>query len=275
MSENPKRLLKTKIMGIINANDDSFFENSRFKGADAIHKINSMIKDGADIIDIGGVSTKPGSLAISDKEELQRIAPICDIIKEQKLYEKVSFSIDSYTPSVIKYALESGFTIVNDITGLENDKIALLVAKYDATIIIMHMKGKPKNMQENPTYKNVIAEVHAFFAQRIETAKKFGIKKIIIDVGIGFGKTLEHNLMLLKNMDKFLDLDCQILIAASRKSMIDKITPSLVEERLSGTLAIHLDSVKKGATLVRCHDVKEHYQALKVQESIDSITSSL
>jgi dihydropteroate synthase len=264
-------LTDTKIMGIINANDDSFFQDSRFKGDDAISKINSMIKDGADIIDIGGVSTKPGSLAISEKEELSRVKPICDIIFEQKLYEKALFSIDSYTPLVIEYALKSGFTIVNDITGLANDEVAKITAKYDATIIIMHMQGEPTNMQENPRYKNVVKEVDAFFQQRIKKAKQYGINKIILDVGIGFGKTLEHNLLLLKNMSTFLKFDCEILIAASRKSMIDKIIPCPIENRLSGTLAIHLDSARRGARIIRCHDVKEHHQALKVQEAINNI----
>jgi len=264
-------LTTTKIMGIINANNDSFYEGSRFKGLDAIEKINSLIQDGAQIIDIGGVSTKPGSLPISQDEELQRIKPICDLIFEQKLYEKVTFSIDSYTPKAIEYALKSGFTIVNDITGLQNDEVVKITAKYNATVIIMHMQGEPQNMQVHPTYKDVVSEVHQFFTNQIQKARQFGIKNIILDVGIGFGKSLEHNLSLLKNMDSFLDLDCEILIAASRKSMIDKITPSSINERLSGTLAIHLDSVRRGASLVRCHDVKEHHQALKVQEAIDNI----
>jgi len=257
-------------MGIINANDDSFYDKSRFTGKDAISKITSMIEDGAQIIDIGGVSTKPGSLEISPNEELARIKPICDIIKRERLFQKVSFSIDSYTPKVIEYALKSGFTTVNDITGLQNDEVAKITAQYNATIIIMHMQGKPQTMQKNPVYKDVVSEVHQFFEERIEKAKKYGIKNIILDVGIGFGKTLEHNIMLLKNMDSFLDLGYELLIAASRKSMIDKITPSLTQERLSGTLAIHLDSVRRGATFVRTHDVKEHHQALKVQEAINS-----
>lgn len=268
---SPKDLTTTKIMGVINANDDSFFDASRFKNRDAISKIISMIDDGAQIIDIGGVSTKPGSLEISEAEELNRLKPICDIICEQKLFEKVIFSIDSYTPSVIEYALQSGFTIVNDITGLINDEVAQITAKYDATIVIMHMQGKPKDMQNNPKYNNVLEEVHSFFERQIQKAKQFGINKIILDVGIGFGKTLEHNLVLLKNMDRFLDFGYEVLIAASRKSMIDKITPSTPQKRLSGTLAIHLDSVRRGATLVRCHDVKEHHQALKVHEAINTI----
>jgi len=265
-------LTTIKIMGIINANDDSFYDKSRFKGQDAILKITSMIDDGAHIIDIGGVSTKPGSVEISADEELARIKPICDMIKTEKLFEKVVFSIDSYTPKVIEYALQSGFTIVNDITGLQNDKVAKLTARYNATIIIMHMQGTPQTMQKNPYYTDVVSEVHQFFEKRISKAKKFGIQNIILDVGIGFGKTLKHNLILLKNMDSFLDLKCELLIAASRKSMIDKITPSQTRERLSGTLAIHLDSIRRGATLVRTHDVKEHHQALKVQEAINCIS---
>lgn len=260
----------TKIMGIINANDDSFFDGSRFKGEDAIAKIHTMIEDGADIIDLGGVSTRPGSEMVAEKEELNRIIPICDIIKKEKLYEKVLFSIDSFTPSVVEYALQSGFQIVNDITGLQNDQIAELTAKYDATIVIMHMQGKPKDMQHNPSYENVIIEVDQFFKERIEKAKSFGIKDIILDVGIGFGKTLEHNLLLLKNTEHFLHFGYELLIGASRKTMIDKITPCEIKDRLPGTLAIHLDSIQRGSSIVRCHDVKEHYQAIKVHEAINN-----
>ncbi len=258
----------TRIMGIINANDDSFFDGSRFQGDSAIEKIYSMIEDGANIIDLGGVSTRPGSDMVDEQEELNRIIPICDIIKAKKLYEKVLFSIDSFTPSVIEYALKSGFQIVNDITGLANDEVAKLTAKFNATIVIMHMQGKPKDMQYNPSYNNVVLEVDQFFKERIEKAKAFGIKNIILDVGIGFGKTLEHNLLLLKNTEHFLHFGYELLIGASRKTMIDKITPSEIKDRLSGTLAIHLDNVRRGASIVRCHDVKEHFQALKVQNAI-------
>ena len=257
-----------KIMGIINATSDSFFKNSRFYGDDAIDQINQMINDGAKIIDIGGVSSRPGSDTVSETEELKRIQPICDIIKKNKLYEKVDFSIDSYTPLVIEYALQSGFSIVNDITGLANDKVAEITAKYNASIVIMHMKGTPKDMQHNPTYTNVLSEIDDFFHQQITKAKKFGINNIILDVGIGFGKTLEHNLILLKNMDYFSHFGYEVLIGASRKSLIDAISPSSIEERLSGTLTIHLDSIQRGASIVRCHDVKEHNQAIKIQEAI-------
>ena len=262
---------KTKIMGVINANEDSFFQGSRFQGTLAITKIKQMIKDGASIIDIGGVSSKPGSKSINDTEELKRVKPIIDDIKKNKLYKDVDFSIDSYSLKVIKYALKNGFKIVNDITGLSNNKVAKIVAKYNATIVIMHMQGKPSNMQDNPAYDDVMIEVDNFFKARIQKAKDFGIKDIILDVGIGFGKTLEHNLTLLKNLEHFNHFGYEMLLGASRKSMIDKIVPSLVDDRLAGTIAIHLDGIKKGASIIRCHDVKEHYQAIKVQETITNI----
>lgn len=266
-----RKKFPTRIMGIINANDDSFFRDSRFKGDDAVERIKQMIRDGADIIDIGGVSTRPGSVEVDESEELARLKPICDVIAKEKLYEQVDFSIDSFTPKVIEYALKSGFKIVNDITGLENDNIARITAQYGGAIVIMHMKGRPKDMQQNPVYEDVIAEVDQFFEERIAKAKAFGIKEIILDVGIGFGKTLEHNLMLLKNTEHFKHFGYELLIGASRKSMIDKIVPTPTEARLPGTLAIHLDSVKRGSSIVRCHDVKEHCQALKVQEAIENI----
>ncbi|MEA3498060.1 MAG: dihydropteroate synthase [Campylobacterota bacterium] len=264
-----KTSYQTKIMGVINANDDSFYSNSRFKGENALNKINTMISDGATIIDIGGVSSRPGSVSVSQDEELNRVKPICDAIKENKLYENTTFSIDSYSPKVIEYALKSGFKIVNDITGLQDDEVAKLTAKYDATIVIMHMQKTPLNMQNEPEYENVMIDIDNFFKERIAKAKEFGIKNIVLDVGIGFGKTLEHNLTLLQNMEHFKHFGYEILIGASRKSMIDKIVPSSTDERLSGTLAIHLDSIKKGASIVRCHDVKEHHQAIKVQEAIE------
>jgi len=258
-----------KIMGVINANNDSFYKNSRFTKKRAIKQILQMIQDGANIIDIGAVSSRPGSVAVDEDEELSRIKYICDVIKKEKLYKKVDFSIDSYTPKVIKYALKSGFKIVNDITGLSDPKVAKLTAKYGATIVIMHMRGTPKTMQNDPSYDNVMIEVDQFFKDRISIAKKYGIKNIVLDVGIGFGKTLEHNLILLKNMEHFLHFGHKVLIGASRKSMIDKIVPSSIENRLPGTLAIHLDSIAKGASIVRTHDVKEHFQAIKVYQSIN------
>lgn len=262
---------KTKIMGVLNANEDSFFKNSRFDNSQANLRIEKMIEDGANIIDIGAVSSRPGSIAVSEDVELQRVKDIVDTIYKNKYYEKVDFSIDSYAPKVIDYVLNHGFKIVNDITGLQNDEVCKIAAKYDAQVVIMHMQNNPTNMQQEPFYKNVILEIDEYLKNQIEKAQSFGIKDIVLDVGIGFGKTLEHNLLLLKNLDHFKHFGYELLIGASRKSMIDKIIPTPIEDRLSGTLAIHLESIKNGASIIRCHDVKEHFQAIKVYEAINNI----
>jgi len=203
-----------KIMGVINANSDSFYSGSRFQKREAIDKIYQMIDEGVDIIDIGGVSSRPGSVGVSIEEELERVKPICDAIKEEKLFEKVTFSIDSYSVEVIFYALESGFSFINDITGAKNDKIIELARDYGAKLSIMHMQGTPKTMQKNPKYDSVIDEVDRFFEERIEKAQGFGLSRdnIILDVGIGFGKKLEHNLELIREHKQFLRFGCEMLI---------------------------------------------------------------
>ncbi len=260
----------TQIMGVINANDDSFFEGSRFQKEDAISQIKQMISDGANIIDIGAVSSRPNADEVSELIELERIKPICDAIASEKLYEEATFSIDSYTPSVVEYALKSGFTLINDITGASDEAIIKLAVEHDAKLCIMHMQGTPQTMQKNPSYEDVMVEVSKFFEERIAKCEALGMerKNIILDVGIGFGKTLEHNITLIKNMAHFKVFGCEVLVGASRKSMIDKIIPTSVEERLAGTLAIHLKAVENGASIVRCHDVKEHVQALAVWEAM-------
>jgi len=261
----------TQIMGVINANDDSFFEGSRFQKEDANAQIKQMITDGADIIDIGAVSSRPGAASVSEPVELERIKSSCDAIASEKLYDKAIFSIDSYTPSVVEYALKSGFTLINDITGANDEAVIKLAVKYNAKLCIMHMQGTPQTMQENPSYEDVMVEVSSFFEERITKCEALGLerKNIILDVGIGFGKTLEHNLTLIKNMAHFKVFGCEVLVGASRKSMIDKIIKSTPEERLAGTLVLHIKAVENGASIVRCHDVKEHKQALAVFEKLN------
>lgn len=265
-----KKPLHVEIMGVINANDDSFFSASRFNGNDAIKAIEKMIDDGVDIIDIGGVSSAPSSLHVDVEEELKRVRPILDVIKEKKLYKKVKFSIDSYEPKVIEYALESGFKILNDITGLENDELCKLCAKYEATVVIMHMQGNPQTMQDNPQYDNILSEVYSFLEKRIKKAESFGISDIIIDIGIGFGKTVEDNLMLIKNLGHFLTLKKPLLVGTSRKSMIDKLSPSSPNNRLGGTLALHVEALRNGASILRVHDVLAHVQMIKIQEALNN-----
>ena len=263
-----KKQKPTQIMGVINANDDSFFSGSRFKDKNAVEKIEQMIEEGAAIIDIGGVSSRPNAFLVSAEEELSRVKPIFQAIKQEKLYEKVRFSCDSYEPIVISEALESGFNMVNDITGLANDEVCKLCATYDATAVIMHMQGTPQTMQDNPVYESVLNDVYDFFEERIQKAERFGVKDIVLDVGIGFGKTLEDNLKLIKHLEHFKSLSRPLLVGASRKSMIDKIANASVEDRLGGTLALHLEAVKNGASMLRVHDVYEHKQALQMQEAL-------
>lgn len=263
-----KKKEEIQIMGIINANDDSFYPQSRYKETHAIEKIERMIHEGAHIIDIGGVSSRPNAQGVSAQEELERVRPIIDSLYEQRMYEKVRLSLDSFEPSVIAYALGKGFSIVNDITGLANDEVARLCASYSATAVIMHMRGNPQTMQDNPTYGSVLQEVEQFFQERLEKADKFGIKNTILDCGIGFGKRLEDNLALITHQKHFSRFGKPLLVGASRKSMIDQIIPTHSDERLSGTLAIHLKAIEEGAGIVRVHDVKEHVQAISVWKAL-------
>lgn len=259
---------KIDVMGIINANDDSFYPLSRFQESGAIKKIEEMIVDGANIIDIGGVSSRPGSLGVSAQEELGRVKPIIDLLYHEKTYEKIRLSLDSYAPLVIKYALERGFHIINDITGLDNDEVAQLCGSYNATVVIMHAQGTPNEMQNNPHYMSVLHEVEDFFLQRLEKADKFGISDVILDYGVGFGKRLEDNLALIRHQKHFLAFGKPLLVGASRKSMIDMVSPANSANRLGGTLAIHLKAIEEGASIVRVHDVKEHVQAIALWQAL-------
>lgn len=263
-----KTVSDIQIMGIINANDDSFYEHSRYKETQAMEKIKAMVSEGAHIIDVGGVSSRPDSKRVSAQEELARVRPIIDSLYEQRMHEKVRLSLDSYEPSVISYALNKGFSIVNDITGLKNDEVAQLCATYGATAIIMHMKGNPQTMQNDPQYESVLHEVGHFFEERLEKAEKFGIRNTVLDCGIGFGKRLEDNLALITHQKHFLRYGKPLLVGASRKSMIGQILPSGCDDRLSGTLAVHLKAIEEGASILRVHDVKEHVQAVAVWKAL-------
>jgi dihydropteroate synthase len=262
-------------MGVLNANDDSFYEGSRFTGDAAVARIEEMIAQGADMIDVGAVSSRPGAAPVTPREEMARLRPLLEAIRTHKLYENALFSIDSHTPEAVQAALESGFVFINDITGARDERLVDLAVRYDAHYCIMHMQGTPQTMQQNPSYEDVTAEVSAFFAERIAACEARGLKRerIVLDVGIGFGKKLEHNLELLRNLSHFRSFGCEVLVGASRKSMIDRVIPAPVEKRLPGTLAIHLKAVQEGASIVRCHDVAEHKQALELYKAIEGIPS--
>lgn len=265
-----KKVKDVEIMGVVNANDDSFYSKSRFSEKDAISRIEKMIEDGAKVIDVGGVSSAPNSKPVSVEDELERVENIYKLIYENKLYERVKFSADTYEPAVAKKALDSGFKIINDIKGLESDKLCKVIASYDAQAVLMHMQGTPQTMQVDPHYDNILSDIYTFFEKRIDKVESFGVKDIILDVGIGFGKTLEHNISLIKNLEHFSTLKKPLLVGASRKSMIDKIYKSDIQDRLAGTLEIHMESVRNGASILRVHDVKEHAQALAVHKALNA-----
>ncbi len=264
----PFKTTMPAIMGVINANEDSFYAGSRFRGEAALDQIVRMIEEGAEIIDVGGVSSRPGSIPVSEEEELLRIRPVVDLIAAEGLTAKARFSIDSYAPGPIAYALERGFSIVNDITGLKNDRVCEIAGANGAEVVIMHMQNNPTTMQINPEYAHVITDIDRFFEERLEKAARYGIDDLMLDVGIGFGKLLEDNLMLIKHLGHFHHFGKPLLIGASRKSMIDMVVPAPVEERLPGTLALHLKAVEEGASVIRCHDVKAHYQAFKIAQAL-------
>ncbi|MCM8795329.1 MAG: dihydropteroate synthase [Candidatus Omnitrophica bacterium] len=268
-------LSRPKIMGIVNLTPDSFsgdgvYRVSRSKGIKASEVLNfveRMVRDGADIIDVGGESSRPGAKPISVKEELARTQPVIKILAKKI---KVPISIDTYKPEVARQALDCGVSIVNDITGLRNPKMASLVARYRAGVVIMHMKGTPRTMQQQPVYKSLIDEIIEYLSRAIERASEVGIKreKIIIDPGIGFGKTLEHNLEILKRLKEFKILGQPILVGTSRKSFLGKILGVGPQERIFGTVSSCILAIKNGAHILRVHDVKEVKQALKVAVAI-------
>ena len=254
------------IMGILNVTPDSFYDGGKYIDAkDAVLHAKKMISEGAHIIDIGGESSRPGSEPISADEESKRVIPVIKALFEDEYVSKnVILSLDTFKPEVAEKCLNIGKMIINDITGLKNKNMLKIVAKHKVPAVIMHMHGSPKIMQKNPQYEDVVQEVYDFFRQMIGEAKQYGMSELILDPGIGFGKTLEHNLLLLKNIKRFKELGCPVMIGASRKSFINMISKADSEERLPGTISAHLYSLSHGADIIRVHDVKEHIQAVKV-----------
>ena len=267
---------RTRIMGIVNLTPDSFSGDGLYQGTGrraqgtggSLDYCQQMVDEGVDIIDIGGESSRPGAKQVSLKEELARTIPL---IREASKKIKVPISIDTSKPEVAAQALDSGAVIVNDTTGLRNLKMAKLVAKYKAGIVIMHMQGSPRTMQKNPHYQNLIGEITEFLAQGINRAQQAGVQKekIIIDPGIGFGKSTGHNLEILKNLSNFKVLGRPILVGASRKSFIGEVLKVGAKERIFGTVASCVLAAQNGAGIVRVHDVLAIKQALKVCEAVN------
>ena len=263
--ENEKPL----IMGILNLTPDSFYDGGKYSSPDdAYRKASEMISEGVSIIDVGGMSTRPGSEEIDIEEEIKRTNPI---IKKIKKNNDVLVSIDTYRSRVAEKAIDAGADIINDISGLMLDnKMKNVVASNNADIIIMHMKGTPRDMQTNPVYEDVVEEIYSFFYSQINYAVEAGIdrEKIIIDPGIGFGKTVNDNYTILKNIEEFKSLNMPVMIGASRKSFIGAVLKLLPEERLEGSLAIASYCALKGIDILRVHDVRETIRAVKVINAI-------
>jgi dihydropteroate synthase len=261
---------KTYIMGILNVTPDSFSDGGRFfNPASATSRGIQMAEEGADIIDIGGESTRPGSEPLSIEEELRRTIPIVGTLAKRI---DVPISIDTYKSEVAKMALDAGASIVNDISGLRFDPgMAKVVAGYKVPVVVMHIKGSPKDMQKNPVYEALIPEIVDYFRERIRSATESGIPKdkIIIDPGIGFGKTSEHNIEIINKLDEFTLLEKPVLIGPSRKAFLGKMLgDEPAGERLEATAAAVSISIMKGANLVRVHDVKEMVRVAKVADAI-------
>jgi len=256
-----------KIMGILNVTPDSFSDGGKYINVDdAVKRAREMVEEGADIIDIGGESSRPFSSPVDVDEELRRVIPVLEELQDLK----VPISIDTYKPKVAEEALKRGASIVNDIYGLRRDGMAEVVRDYDAAVVIMHMKGEPRNMQVNPQYDDTIGEIAKFLRERAEFAVGKGIdeSRIIIDPGIGFGKRVEDNLRILNDLSYLKSLGFPILIGASRKSYMGKLFNLEVDERLETTLASDVVAVMNGASILRVHDVKENVRAIKMVEEI-------
>ncbi len=256
---------KTYIMGVLNVTPDSFYDGGRYLSMDeALRQIDKMLNEGADIIDIGGESTRPGSLGVTEEEELKRVVPI---IREARKQFDVTISIDTTKSSVAEDAIGEGASIINDISGLKlNPEIAKIASKYGAGLVLMHTSSRPYNMKNNTCYNSIISDIIGSLKRSVEIAERAGVdsKSIILDPGFGFGKTVEHNLILLKYLSELLVLGKPILIGTSRKSFIGEVLGVSVEERLEGTVATAVMGIINGASIVRVHNVLYVKRAVKI-----------
>ncbi len=260
---------RTGIMGILNVTPDSFSDGGQFVLPEkAVERGIQIAEESADIIDIGGESTRPGSDTISDQEEIDRIMPVVEeLLKEVS----IPLSVDTYKSEVAECALRAGVHIINDISSLRFDsKMVNIIKKYGVPCILMHIRGTPKNMQYNPKYKDLIGEIKDYFKERIDFALTNGInlKNIIIDPGIGFGKRLKDNFLLLKRLEEFKIFECPVMIGPSRKSFIGDTLNLPPDQRFEGTAAAVTAGILNGANMVRVHDVEKNLRVVKIADEI-------
>ncbi|MBI4809330.1 MAG: dihydropteroate synthase [Nitrosomonadales bacterium] len=261
-------LARPLVMGIVNITPDSFSDGGQHATtAAAVAHARQLIADGADILDIGGESTRPGAAPVSEQQELDRVLPVIEGLRGIS----VPVSIDTWKPQVMRAALAAGASMVNDVNALQESGALKAVADSDAAVCLMHKQGTPQTMQQRPEYQEVIAEVSTFLGERIAAAETAGIarQRIVIDPGFGFGKTLAHNLALLRELESLLALGVPVLAGLSRKSMLGAVTGREVGERVTASVAAALLAVQRGAAIVRVHDVRETADALKILNAMN------
>lgn len=263
-------LASPKVMGILNVTPNSFFDGGKYKTESVIlSQVGKMLTDGATFIDVGAYSSKPSAEFVSEKEELNRIVPVVNLILEK--FPDCLISIDTFRSEVAKVCLENGAAIINDISaGNLDDKMLETIAKYNVPYIMMHMRGTPQTMQTMTNYDNIVKEMLFYFSQRIAEARSLGINDLIIDPGFGFAKTLEQNYEVLQKLELFEMLELPLLVGFSRKSMIYKTLHSTAEEALNGTSVLNTIALTKGAKILRVHDVKEAMECVTLFNKLNN-----
>ncbi len=264
-------LEEPQVMGILNCTPDSFHSESRVQAsAEIANKIEAMINEGATILDFGGQSTRPGATQVGVQEEIDRVIPAIELAK--KHYPDIHCSIDTFYGKVAEAAIHAGANIINDISAGSMDASILdIAAKTKVPYVLMHMQGKPSDMQEHPSYNNVTQEVYHFFQEKLAQLKLMGIEEVIIDLGFGFGKNAAHNFELLRNMELFHQLHKPILTGISRKSMIYKTLGTDAANALNGTSVLHAWALERGSQILRVHDVKEAKEAIQLWKALNKI----
>jgi len=261
-------LSSPKVMGILNVTPDSFFDGGKYTSdLELLHQVEKMLHDGATFIDIGAYSSRPNAKHISESEELKRLIPSIEIILNK--FPKVLISTDTFRSKVATESIQAGACIINDISGGTLDKdMFKTIGKLQIPYILMHLKGTPQNMQENPTYDNVVRDILQYFSEKVSLLRKEQVNDIILDVGFGFAKTLEHNYTLLKHLSHFKILELPILTGVSRKSMLYKLLKTDAKNALNATTVANTIALQNGTNLLRVHDVKEAVEAIKIFEQI-------
>jgi dihydropteroate synthase len=257
-----------RIMGIVNVTPDSFSDGGKFLNHDAaLKQAEKLIAEGADILDIGGESTRPGSDIVAEQEEIERVAPVIEMISAEF---DIPISIDTMKPGVMRAAVKAGAGLINDVNALRTEGALAAAAELNVPVCLMHMQGTPQTMQHEPHYSDVVAEVKTFLLERVDTCLNAGIKaeQIMLDPGFGFGKRARHNLRLMKHLSTLTDLPYPVLVGVSRKSIIGDMLKVSVDERLAGSLSLASIATWLGAKLIRTHDVKETHQAVKLSQAV-------